>query len=147
MPLVQTVSNISSEVSHHTSIRCNFLSVMMMKHEKETDLKNQFQDDSDDDGEDGDEDDSDDDEDESDDEEEEEDEESKMDTSAGSTPFKKQKGDKKQNKENGASPKKDKPKDNKVQCKHKSFDTRVSAIDCMIMQFGYRNMIIVLGTA
>ena len=79
-----------------------------MKVHNGTDLKNLFQDDSDDDG--GDEDDdSNDDEDES---EEEEEEDSKMDTSAGSTPFKKQKGQKQ--KENGASPKKDKPKDNKV---------------------------------
>ena len=90
-----------------------------MKVHNGTDLKNLFQDNSDDD-EDGEEEDSDDDEDESDDDEQEEEEEdSKMDTSAGSTPFKKQnkgeKGDKqKQNKENGASPKKDKPKDNKV---------------------------------
>ena len=39
-----------------------------------------------------------------------------MDTSAGSTPFKKQKGDKKQKENGSASAKKDKPKDNKVQC-------------------------------
>ena len=74
---------------------------------------NRFQDDSDDDGED--EEDSDDDEDESDDEDDEEEEESnKMDTSAGSTPFKKNKGDKKQN--GVASAKKDNNKP-KVQCK------------------------------
>ena len=41
-----------------------------------------------------------------------------MDTSAGSTPFKKQKGDKKQKENGSASAKKDKPKDNKVDTVH-----------------------------
>ena len=74
--------------------------------------QNRFQDDSDDDGED--EEDSDDDEDESDDDEEEE--ETKMDTSAGSTPFKKIKKEIKQENGVASSAKKDNNKP-KVQCK------------------------------